>query len=66
LELITAYHRANLKNCLGSVEKTINELFELRDIMIKEELKEQLEKTTKQSITNVDSFLNKDTIKFKI
>lgn len=35
-ELIDAYKNAGFKNCIGSVEKVVDELFELRS---KEEIK---------------------------
>ncbi len=37
-ELIDAYKNAGKKNCLGSVEKTVEELFELRNDMVKKEV----------------------------
>jgi hypothetical protein len=65
LELITAYKMFGFQNVIGSVEHMVNELFKLRGQMIKEELRLQLEQTCKQSMTNVDSFINKEPVKFK-
>ena len=39
-ELISAYKEAGFNNCLGSVEKTVEELFELRNEMVKKEMME--------------------------
>jgi len=65
-ELVDAATNAGWRNCLGSVKNTVDELFDLRGQMIKEELRKQLENVAAKSLPNVDSFLNREPVKFKL
>jgi len=57
-ELISAYKKAGLNNCLGSVEKTVEELFELRNEMVKKEM-------MKNAINTELLKCGSDTVKFR-